>query len=204
MITGTPWLAVLRTIAVLSVMLAIVVLAMIGLVRTEAGAKEQEDASSNAEPVAGAQEVIEAAARPGPYAVKRWHGTRVGSIPTRYGRHVWNDRRNRWTGFGYRHIRKFGGDPAPGHPWWPRKITRTISVGTVIRIDGTTYVKQKTFTLPGGKIWYRVVYNRGGMSNGKMKGVITAYIHRKKPNGSTPCSFSQSDPQQAKQAEIFC
>lgn len=125
--------------------------------------------------------------------VKRYLATKRGTILVRWGYHQCNSKRQRFMGFGYRHI--IGGE----HGWYPRRISTTISQGRLIERAGTSYTRVKWYKNKNGKCPYRVVYNRRtNTPDGKMLGVVTAYmdVKRCKPNRKNPppCSLERAYP----------
>lgn len=138
----------------------------------------------------------EAHAAPGRWAIKHYHATKRGTVLTRWGHNTYNPRTKKHSGFGYRHVI---GPPHP-HGWYPRRISQTISTGTLLRKQSaTSYVRVKWYTTPQGRFRYRVVYDRRtNTPDGKMLGVVTAYVDMKRPKNRGACSVpsGQTDTQE--------
>lgn len=123
-----------------------------------------------------------ALAEPGTYAIHTYHKTSRGTVITRWGYHDRYD-----NGFGYRHI--IGGE----HGWYPNRITDTISKGYRNRNyerRETSRTYEKWYRIPNGRFLYRVTYDTAKTRDGKMKGVITAFVVR--TEGDNPNCIAKS------------
>lgn len=128
----------------------------------------------------------EAYAAPGRWAIKHYHATKRGTVLNRWGHNTYDPATKKYRGFGYRHI------TGRKHGWYPQRISQTISTGTLLRKQSpTSYVRVKWYTVPQGRYRYRVVYDRRTNSpDGKMLGVVTAYVDLRRPNNPGACSVS--------------